>query len=67
MQVSSRARIEQRAAWGLSAGLADDASAIPPNIEVMTWFGFLLRELARPYAERNMDGPWQRKSAKVLL
>lgn len=41
--------------------------AIPPNIEVMTWFGFLLRELARPYAERNMDGPWQRKSAKVLL
>ena len=29
--------------------------------------GFLLRELARPYAERNMDGPWQRKSAKVSL
>jgi len=29
--------------------------------------GFLLRELARPYAERNMDGHWQRKSAKVLL
>ncbi len=22
---------------------------IPPNIEVMTWFSFLLRELARPY------------------
>ena len=41
--------------------------AIPPNIEVMTWFGFLLSELARRYAERNIDGPWQRKSAKVLL
>jgi hypothetical protein len=26
----------------------------------MTWFGFLLSELARRYAERNIDGPWQR-------
>ena len=41
--------------------------AIPPTIEVMTCFGFLLSELARRYAERNIDGPWQRNSAKVLL
>jgi hypothetical protein len=41
--------------------------AIPPSIEVMTWFGFLLSELAPRYAERNIDGPWQRNSAKVLL
>jgi len=45
----------------------EGADFVGPNIEVMTWFGFLLRELARPYTERNMDGPWQRKSAKVLL
>ena len=29
--------------------LYERSGAIPPNIEVMTWFGFLLRELARPY------------------
>ena len=34
--------------------------AIPPNVEVMTWFSFLLRELARPYRralhDRRIDG-----------
>lgn len=31
------------------------APVIPPNIEVMTWFSFLLRELARPYRRSMHD------------
>jgi hypothetical protein len=43
------------------------ASSRPCDGKVAATMGFLLRELSRPYAERNTDGPWQRKSAKVLL
>ena len=40
--------------------LYEHGPAIPPNIEVMTWFSFLLRELARPYRralhDQRIDG-----------
>lgn len=32
-------------------------SGVPSNVDVMTWFGFLLRECARPYQRSKYDEP----------
>lgn len=41
----------------IAARFGDLNSGIPPNVDVRTWFGFLLQECARPYQRSKYDRP----------